>query len=235
MNETAIPMLPCADLDETLAFYKTLGFEVTYEQTKPYLYGAVRRGSFDLHFYSPPKDVDARALASRCLIMVDDVATYHREFTAALRSHYGKIPAKGTPRITRFREGQSRFTIVDPTGTSVLYVQRDEPTDLEYGGSKELTGLAKVVDNARILRDFKNDDKAASRVLKVGLARFGPDAPAVDRVRALAALAEIASAKNEPERSREYLTELQKIELSDEDRTLVAKDIQSVENVQKWQ
>jgi catechol 2,3-dioxygenase-like lactoylglutathione lyase family enzyme len=222
-------MLPCADLDETLDFYRILGFEVTYEQRKPYIYGAVERGSFGLHFYSAPAGIDARTLASRCLIMVDDVASYHREFSAALRNHYGRIPAKGTPRITRFREGQSRFTVVDPTGTWVLYVQRDEPVELEYGGSKALKGLAKVVDNARILRDFKNDDKAASRVLKVGLARYGDDAPAVDKVRALAALAEIARATDQPDRAREYVTELQQIELTDSDRALVADDIRHAE------
>jgi catechol 2,3-dioxygenase-like lactoylglutathione lyase family enzyme len=225
LNETAFPMLPCADLDETLAFYRILGFTVTYEQRKPYIYGAVERGSFGLHFYSAPAGIDARTLASRCLIMVDDVASYHREFSAALRNHYGRIPAKGTPRITRFREGQSRFTVVDPTGTWVLYVQRDEPVELEYGGSKKLAGLAKVVDNARILRDFKNDDKAAARVLKVGLARHGAAAPAVDRVRALAALSEIAIATDQPERARENFAELQQIALSDEESALVADEI----------
>ncbi|MDW5328297.1 hypothetical protein [Plantactinospora sp. KLBMP9567] len=71
----------------------------------------------------------------------------------------GKVLVKGLPRITRFRPGASRFTIVDPSGNSIVFIRRDEPQDLEYGGSKQLTGLAKVLDNARILREFKTDDR----------------------------------------------------------------------------
>lgn len=67
--------------------------------------------------------------------------------------------------------------MVDPVGNFVIYIQRDEPMEVEYGGSRELEGLARVVNNARILRDFKNDDKTAIRVLEVGLGRFGAEAP----------------------------------------------------------
>jgi hypothetical protein len=48
--ESTIPLLPCKSLEETLTFYRALSFEVTHEQTTPYLYGAVRRGEVDLHF-----------------------------------------------------------------------------------------------------------------------------------------------------------------------------------------
>ncbi|SCF46959.1 hypothetical protein GA0070215_1671, partial [Micromonospora marina] len=34
-NETTVPMLPCVAPEETLAFWRALGFAVTYEQTKP--------------------------------------------------------------------------------------------------------------------------------------------------------------------------------------------------------
>ena len=46
-----VPVLPCESLDESLTFYRALGFEVTYEQTTPYVYGAVRWGGVDLNFY----------------------------------------------------------------------------------------------------------------------------------------------------------------------------------------
>jgi hypothetical protein len=42
-----------------------------------------------------------------------------------------------------------------PSGNSIIFIQRDEPTELEYGGSKQLQGLARVLDNVRILREFK--------------------------------------------------------------------------------
>jgi catechol 2,3-dioxygenase-like lactoylglutathione lyase family enzyme len=48
--ETMIPLLPCKALEETLDYYRALGFEVTYQQKDPYLYGAVQRGAIQLHF-----------------------------------------------------------------------------------------------------------------------------------------------------------------------------------------
>lgn len=78
-------------------------------------------------------------------------------------------------------------------GNAVIYIQRDEP-DPECGGAKGLEGLARVIDNARIFRDLKNDDGTAVRVLETGLRRFGDAAPAEDKARALAMIAEIAGA-----------------------------------------
>ncbi|MGW4248550.1 hypothetical protein [Nocardia sp. NPDC004722] len=135
-----------------------------------------------------------------CLVLVDEVAGWHAEFKTALRDRYGRIPAKGAPRITRFRPGQTRFTVVDPVGNTVIYIQRDEP-DVEYGGSKQLEGLARVLDNARILSVMKNDDKAAIRVLEAGLRRFGASAPAEDKARAEAMLAEISAAASDSGKS----------------------------------
>jgi hypothetical protein len=37
-NETTVPLLPCVTPEDTVAFWRALGFAVTYEQKKPYLY-----------------------------------------------------------------------------------------------------------------------------------------------------------------------------------------------------
>src|SRR5690606_32988298 len=147
-TDTAVPMLWSDDLSGTLVFYRALGYTVTYEQSRPYIYGAVEKYDCALHFSSPPPGVTLPVEQVGALLMVDDVAARHAEFAAALRAHYGKVPAKGYPRITRFRPGQSRFSLVDPVGNTIIVIQRDEPRELEYGGSKALTGLAKVLDNA---------------------------------------------------------------------------------------
>ncbi|MFI6781606.1 hypothetical protein [Micromonospora sp. NPDC050276] len=101
---------------------------------------------------------------------------------------------KGLPRITRYRAGASRFSIVDPSGNTIIFIQRDEPKDLEYGGSKELEGLARVLDNARILREFTMDDRAAYRALDSGMRRRAEDAPVVEQAMALALRGRLASA-----------------------------------------
>ncbi|MGC5031254.1 hypothetical protein [Micromonospora sp. DT229] len=106
-----------------------------------------------------------------------------------------RSPSGGqSPRITRYRPGASRFSIVDPSGNTITFIRRDEPAEVEYGGSKELGGLARVLDNARILREFKSDDQAAFRALNSGLRRHGDEAPAVEQALALAALIELSTA-----------------------------------------
>ncbi|WP_280296430.1 glyoxalase [Nocardia abscessus] len=234
MADTAVPQLWTEDLAGTLDFYKTLGYAVTHEQIRPYVYGAVEDHGCALHFVPAPKGGDVPAERTGCLVMVDDVASRHQAFTAALRAHYGKIPAKGLPRITRFRPGQSRFTVVDPAGNQVIYIQRDEPPKVDYGGSEELDGLAKALDNARILRDFKTDDKAAFRVLEVGLGRFRAEAPRLDVARALAALAELAVASEDPGRAEQFRAELRAMRLSAGERASGADELRASEDLAAW-
>ncbi|WP_067475686.1 glyoxalase [Nocardia amamiensis] len=233
MSDTAVPQLWTSDLAGTLDFYKTLGYTVTHEQSRPYIYGAIEDHGCALHFVTAP-DGDIPAERTGCLVMVDDVASRHQAFTTALRTRYGKVPAKGLPRITRFRPGQSRFTVVDPAGNQVIYIQRDEPMKLEYGGSKALDGLAQVLDNARILRDFKTDDKAAFRVLEVGLGRFRLEAPRLDVARALAALTELAVATDDPDRAAQFRAELRTMELSDAERAAIAGELRASDDLAAW-
>jgi hypothetical protein len=177
-----VPLLPCVAPEETLAFWRALGFTVTYEQTKPYLYLAFRWSGFELQYGRASSSVDpAMETIGRCLVMVNAVAPYHTAFTDAMRRTYGKVLAKGLPRITRYRPGASRFTVMDPSRNSIIFIRRDEPTELEYGGSQQLKRLARVLDNARILREFKNDDRAAFRALNSGLRRHGDSARAVEQ------------------------------------------------------
>ncbi|WP_039798346.1 glyoxalase [Nocardia araoensis] len=234
MADTAVPQLWTGDLAGTLDFYRTLGYTVTHEQTRPYVYGAVEDRGCALHFVPAPKDGDIPAERAGCLVMVDDIEARHQAFTAALRSRYGKVPAKGLPRITRFRPGQSRFTVIDPAGNQVIYIQRDEPPKVEYGGSKEFDGLARVLDNARILRDFKNDDRAAFRVLEVGLGRFRAEAPRRDVARALAALAELAVATGDPGGADRFRAELRAMELSAEERASIADELRASDDLSAW-
>lgn len=234
-NETITPLLPCFAIDETLAFWRALGFTVTWEQRKPYVYLAFRWSGFELHYGRGPDGVDpTQERTGGCLVMVDTVAPYHALFTTAIRGAYGKVLVKGLPRITRYRAGASRFTIMDPSGNSIVFIRRDEPEDLEYGGSKQLTGLAKVLDNARILREFKTDDRAAFRALNSGLRRHGTEAPAVEQAMTLAALIELSTTLNEPERVPEWGERLRLIQLSAAEREQVTAFVADPKLVEPW-
>lgn len=234
-NETTVPLMPCSAVEETLEFYQALGFEVTYQQTKPYLYLALRWSGFEVHFGKPPQGYDPnREDGGGCLVMVDTVAPYHAAFTQAMRAAYGKVLATGRPRITRFRPGQTRFTLIDPSGNSLIFIQRDEPAEPEYGGSKKLHGLAKALDNARIFREFKNDDRAAFRAVKSALRRHGRQAQAVDRAMALATLIELATALDEQGETDDWIRELGTIQLTDAERQRVESELRNAERLKEW-
>ncbi|MFD9949122.1 glyoxalase [Nonomuraea sp. NPDC059023] len=234
-NETTVPVLPCVSLDETLEFYQALGFEVTYKMTKPYLYLALRWSNVELHFGKPPEGMDpANEDGGGCLVMIDAAAPYHAHFSAAMRGAYGKVLASGRPRITRYRKGATRFTLVDPSGNSIIFIQRDEPMELEYGGDKSLPRLAKAIDNARILREFKNDDRAAFRALTSALRRHADDAPAVDRALALATMIELAIALDERHRVDDLVIDLKALSLTPEEQARVAAELQEADSLDSW-
>jgi catechol 2,3-dioxygenase-like lactoylglutathione lyase family enzyme len=234
-NESAVPMLPCTSPEETLEFYQALGFRPTWRQTKPYLYMAFEFSGFEIHFKDPPKGLDpAEERSGGCLIEVDSIAPYHTAFKEAMKQAYGKVLVKGRPRITRYRAGASRFTLIDPSGNSIVFIRRDEPEELEYGGSKNLQGLAKALDNARIFRDFKNDDKSAARIIEAALRRYGDQAEPVERAIAFANLIELFIALEAPDKVEEFTYKLREVPLPDADRRRVENEITNAALLSQW-
>jgi hypothetical protein len=80
------------------------------------------------------------------------------------------------------------------------------------------------VNLAARLRDFKNDDAMAAKVLDDALARH-PEANAPDRARALAARIELAVAMGEAQRADGFRAELQRVPLSAEERRTLAHEL----------
>ncbi|MBY8872606.1 glyoxalase [Micromonospora sp. PLK6-60] len=233
-NETVVPLLHCTSPEETLAFWRALDFAVTWEQTRPYLWLAFRWSGFELNYRAAPDGVDPSAeKTGGALVMVDAVAPYHAAFAEAMRRGYGRVLAKGRPRIGRLRPGASRFTVTDPSGNIIVFIQRNEP-NIEYGGAKELAGLARVLDNARILREFKNDDRAAFRALDSGLRRRGEAASPVEQALALAALIELSVALDEEERAPEWGARLRALPLSAAERDQVTLSVADQTLLTPW-
>lgn len=234
-NEVTVPLLPCVDLDATVEFYEAIGFVGTFRMSRPYLYLALNFSGFTLHFGRAPAGLDPGLETSGgCLLMVDAVAPYHHAFTVGLRQRYGKVLSSGLPRITRLRPGQSRFTVVDPSGNSIIVIQRDEPEVVEYGGSKALRGLERAIDNAGILREFKNDDRAAARVLDVALRRADANETKVARARALADRLELAMATGDSARAVEVSDELRALDLTLDERQMVEPQLDAIAATDRW-
>ncbi|MET9797114.1 glyoxalase [Nocardiopsis alba] len=237
-NETTIPTLHTHDPEATLAFYETLGFTVVSRQLKPYVYLAFELSGFQVHFSAGPRGMDPTTeMTGGCLVMVDHVAPYHEAFTEAMRAAHGKVLSRGLPRITRYRPGASRFTLVDPSGNSLIFIQRDEPEEVEYGGSAALEGLAKALDQVRIYREFKTDDAAAYRRAKSALKRHGETAPALERATAHAMLVELATALDRADEAEEWRRALEPImaeELTEEERHAVREELERAADLTEW-
>jgi hypothetical protein len=234
MAVTTIPLLPCTAAEATIEFYAALGFDTSDRQTKPYLYMAFTLDDIGLHFKDSAPHLDpGDELSGGCLVLVDDVTGYHRDFTDRLRAHYGHVPATGLPRLTRLRPGATRFCIYDPSGNCIVFINRQEP-DIEYGGSSALSGLAKALDNVRIFRDFKNDDVLAVRALDTALRRHRDTAPRVDVARALADRLELAIALGDQSGAEATRAELDAMALTAEERELISTELRAIADLQRW-
>lgn len=234
MTTTTVPLLPCTDPDSTVSFYEALGFTVTHRQDRPYLYVGLVLDDIEVHFRAAPSNLSvAEENSGGFLALVDDVVPVHARFVAHLRRHLGHVPATGLPRLTRLRPGKTRFCIFDPSGNCIVVVDRDEP-EVEYGGSSELSGLAKAHDNVRIFRDFKNDDALAARALDTALRRYGADAPRLDLARAHADRAELAVALGDRTQADASRAELAALALTDSERQLLSAELTALEQIEEW-
>lgn len=197
-----IPALPCVSLDETLEVWTALGYEVTYTQKAPNPYGVVARDGYELHFYGL-KGLDPTNAFTTCLVMVPEVEDLHAEFSDRLRRFLGRSPAKGLPRISRMRPGQTRFTLTDPNGNSVIYIRYGPEDEEEAQAYKDpdLSPLQRAIKLATRLRDYHLDDHSAAKALDVALKRAQDERPE-DVATALEARAELAQAMEDHELSQ---------------------------------
>src|SRR5687768_1569229 len=99
-GEITVPMLPCCSIDDQLAFYVAMGFEITYTQ-RPNTYACVKYEDIQLPFFSMKGYDEPKNSYSSCFILVDDLAALHKVFSDGLRAELGKVPAAGIPRISK--------------------------------------------------------------------------------------------------------------------------------------
>lgn len=214
---TTIPALPCVSLDESLAFWRAVGYEVTYTQKAPNPYAVIRTDDYELHLFGL-KQLNPADNFTTCLVIVSEVEQLHATFAGRLKAALGRVPGSGFPRISRMRPGQTRFTLTDVAGNSVIYIKRgeeDEAAAQEYKRA-DLPPLQRALAVAARLRDFKNDDAAAAKALDSALARH--EEPSLDYARVLLARIELADALDDPQRAGELRAQLDALPLSAEER-----------------
>ena len=113
-NDIAIPILPSRSVNDTLAFYRLLGFDGKI-WGEPYSYAILRRGTVELHFFTH-KELHPAESSAGCYIRVSDVESICSAFALA------QLPRQGIPRQDELGDkpwGMREFAIVDPDGNLI--------------------------------------------------------------------------------------------------------------------
>lgn len=230
-NVTTIPALPCESMDDMLVFWQAIGFQVTYRQKAPNAYAVVRyEDDYELHFFG--LKVKPEENFSTCLIIVPEVEELHALFLQRLRNHLGKTPSKGFPRISRMKPKQTRFTLTDVSGNSIIFIKhgKEDETVSEAYKQAGQTPLQKSLNTAIRLRDFHNDDAAAAKVLDSALARK-QEGTQIELARVLVARIELAVIADEHDLARSLYVQFKNLDISENDRQLLSDDITMLEKL----
>ena len=226
-NERTYPCLPCRDIDESIAFYESIGFKRTYRQVRPNPYAVVALEEIHIHLFGMdgfnPEDSYGTTI-----IAVPDPDSLYQAFAAGLRKVHGKLLVSGIPRMTRPRKkyGTVRgFSVVDPGGNWLRIYKLGETE--EKDSAEKAEGLAQIVYVATRLGDARGDEALALKTLENGLTRF-PDSPAIDLAKAYLYRAELAVRKKDFELAKSSLTKAQSLELTDEEKVGLADEFAHV-------
>ena len=173
--EVTVPLLPCASIDDIIAFYEVLGFRTTYTQRRPNPYAALQRGQVNLHFFEMAGFDPADSYGS-CLLVTPDTGALHRAFAEGMRAAYGKVLVQGTPRMTRPRarknyDGLSGFSVIDPGGNWIRVVQQPAaetatPSDVDEADPGAANLAAAVPGAAGPAAAGPGADKTAGRLAR---------------------------------------------------------------------
>jgi catechol 2,3-dioxygenase-like lactoylglutathione lyase family enzyme len=226
-NERTYPCLPCRELDESIAFYETLGFKKTYRQVRPNPYAVVALEDIQIHLFGMEGFNPADSYGS-VIVAVSDPDSLYRDFAAGLRKTYGKLPVAGIPRILRPRKkyGTVRgFTVIDPGG-NWLRIYKIGDTE-EEDSAEKAEGLTQIIYVAARLGDAHGDEALALKTLENGLARF-TDARGVELAKAYLYRAELAVRIGDQELARSSLAAARSLELIGDEKTVLADEFSHV-------
>ncbi|MEW2427468.1 VOC family protein [Micromonospora sp. NPDC047644] len=221
-NEVTVPLLPCASIDDIVAFYEVLGFHTTYQQRKPNPCVGLQREDLQLQFFEIAGFDPAQSYGS-CLVLTSDTGQLYRAFAAGMRAAYGKVLVAGTPRMTRPRarknaDGLSGFSIVDPGGNWIRVFQ-----NASVAPAPTPTGrLGKAMANAVVQADSRGDARQAARILDSALGHPDTADDPVALVEVLVYRAEIAMVLDDPATAIEMLAGVDRVALTADETTRAA-------------
>ena len=111
LPDTAIPVLPSRSVEDTVAFYRRLGFDGRI-WGDPHHYAILTRGTVEIHFFTH-RTLRPEESHAGCYVRVSDVDAVSRAFATAV------LPPAGIPRQDPVGDkpwGMREFAVVDPDG-----------------------------------------------------------------------------------------------------------------------
>ena len=204
---------PVASINETLEFYVALGFEITYQQTRPNTYGCVKHEDIDLHFFTM-KGYEPKDSYSTCLVLVPTLPGCIR------RSAPGCAAITASCLSLAFRASASS-TI--PMQTSSFALTSLTPAATGYASFRQANSLPPRATTMRRKRkdrrncrgsnraadwlvEAKGDFEAAAQMLDKALAQDEP-APPAHRFQALVLRASLAISLDDQPLARTLLSQ----------------------------
>ncbi|WP_071396324.1 VOC family protein [Bacillus tuaregi] len=186
------PMLPSDNIDESVAFYRALGFEIIRDETFPYRFAEFRDGELWIMTSNYAQFGGKKAFGA-LIVKVAELGKLHDRFAENLMNNLGTVPLSGFPRLTRRSRDGSQFRVFDPFGNMLVYMDKhyEPPLYLEAQDRTE-----EILNQAWFLRDIYANDRAAAQTLDRALEKT-KDETGIGRARLLAARAEIAVAMGE--------------------------------------
>ncbi|MFF5258093.1 hypothetical protein ACFY4C_04040 [Actinomadura viridis] len=232
MGEKTIPIFPCRSIDDCWAFYEALGFELTFRQTRPNPFIAVRHGDIELQF-GGVKAHDPNTGLFSCYVITGDVDGLYESFRGNLKTSLGRIPTRGLPRIGRLGDmsyGVRQFLVTDPDGNQLRIGQPISDTFEHRPAPKDKVGRA--LHTARLYVNSKEDFVGAAKILDRLL--VDPDGlTAAQRVEALTLRADVALQLKETESARELAVQAARIELTTGERDALRDELRRLDDLQE--
>ena len=226
-----IPILPSRSIDDQIAFYESLGFEVTYRQKSPNVFAAIRRGAIELQFFTM-KGYEPADSYSTCYVMVSDVDRLYADFRAGLKASLGRIPTRGIPRIGAIGDmsyGVRQFLLTDPGGNIIRIGQPLVAADA-VPSDEPLPRLERALAAASLLLYSKVDPATTARVIDDALAAT-PDASDRLRVQAWILRADAAHALDDDDRAAALLDQVGQVSLDSTDRASLADELRRADEL----
>ncbi|WP_188988967.1 VOC family protein [Paenibacillus nasutitermitis] len=223
------PMLPSENIDESVAFYRAIGFEIVRDETFPYRFAEVRDGDLWLMTSSYAQFGGKKAFGA-FIVNVTELGKFHDRFAVNLRNNLGIVPLSGLPRLTRRSRDGSQFRVFDPFGNMLVYMDKQYAPPL-YLDAQDRT--EEILNQVWFQRDIYANDRAAAKTLDRALEETKNDS-GIGCARLLAARAEIAVAMGELELASKLEDRVSRIHLEDTEFRRFEEELRSSQELRNW-